>query len=85
MFQITERIYPPTIFACASGDTYEGKYLKLHEYFQGQNTEGIIMKMTLPVFLVEQWGQAGDRQAMCRWVSQDDQVIITLNITILAW
>ena len=52
-------------------------FVRLYNYLQGQNTEGMIMKMTAPVFLIEHLDTVNevDKFAMCIWMTQDDAVL----------
>ena len=82
-----ERAYPATLFACAiaeGGSTntsnmeiqFRHMFQKLYDYLQGQNSKGVTMKMTLPVFSFMHLNKENitDKIAMCFWMTQEDEV-----------
>ena len=82
-----ERSYPATLFACAAKEG-EGTITsemqipplnmvqKLHKYLQGENSEGVLINMTVPVFFFNHLNTENnpDKSAICLWMDQDNKV-----------
>ena len=56
-----------------SGDMFR----KLFAYIQGDNEEGVVMKMTAPVFSFRHFNTDNmvDKVTMCFWINQTEQVL----------
>ena len=85
-------MYPATLFACTTVEMHSPNasdmkimFLRLYNYLQEQKIEGLMMKMTRPVFLIEHLGtkHVVDKFAMCIWVTQDDTVLTIRTINIM--
>ena len=82
-----ERSYPATLFACT---TQEGEgnntshleiqsidmFQKLYKYIQGENSDGVVINMTVPVFTFNHLNTENnpDKSALCLWMDQDNKV-----------
>ena len=53
-------------------------FQKLYRYIQGANMEGVVMKMTLPVFTFRHEKDDGlvDKVSMCFWMNQGNEVVM---------
>ena len=51
-------------------------FQKLQDFKQGENSEGVVMKMTVPVFSFIHLNneKKPDRLSMCFWMDQDNKV-----------
>ena len=51
-------------------------FRKLYKYIEGENSERVVMKMTVPVFSFLHLNTENhpDKSAICLWMDQDDKV-----------
>ena len=49
---------------------------KLYKYLQGENSEGVVINMTVPVFSFNHLNIENnpDKSAICLWMDQDNKV-----------